>query len=179
MNHLSKIKKQHIDLLQKYNNWGKSKEDIGDLLAVLEVADIDLESLKEKSSTNTSQTKILIDTTKIVAPIHINNDIELPIVELFIDNNNFIVYTTQCIYNCRNAITEKIDYTDIVGVDENSINDALQDMIRQIQLIEVKLIIVNGNRIPISIEYGIPFRPIVYFLTRIKDLHTMKYIPKS
>lgn len=179
MNRLFKIKKQHIDLLQKYNSWGKSKEDIGDLLDVLEVADIDLGSLKEKSSTNTLQTKILIDANKIVAPIHIDNDIELPIAELFIDNNNFVVYTTQCIYNCRNAITEKIDYTNIVGVDEDLINDTLRDMARQIQIIELKLIIANGNRVPISIEYGIPFRPIVYFLTKVKDLHTMKFISKS
>lgn len=160
MDSLLKIKKQYIDLLQKYNGWGGSKEEIGDLLDVLGIVDTDLERLKEKPKTN-----ILVDINEIVSPVYLDYNVELPIVELFVDKDNFVVFTTQSIYNCRNTMIEKIGYRDIVGVDENSINDAFSNRIKNMQVVDIKLIITNGNRVPITVEYGISFRPIAYFLT--------------
>ncbi len=162
------IKKQHINLLQKYNTWGKS-EEAENLLDVLDVFNIDLENQIEKSKINSLKTTILIDTNEIVSPVCLDYRIELPIVELFIEKDNFVLFTTQHIYNCRGAIVDKIKYIDILSVDENSINDVLRDKTKNVRFFDIQLVLTNHNKVPITIEYGISFRPIVYFLTVINE----------
>ena len=85
------IKKQHINLLQKYNTWGKS-EEAENLLDVLDVFNIELENKIEKFKTNSLKTIILIDTNEMVSPVCLDYGIELPIVELFIEKDNVIIF---------------------------------------------------------------------------------------
>lgn len=159
MNNLLKKKGELISLLQKNNGWGKNKEDVRNLLDVLDIEESDLEDSKAKP-----QTRLLIDTNRLKSSFELDHQIELPIVELFIDNSNFVVFTTRGIYNCRVGIIKQIEYSDITGVDENSINGVFCDSPKNLHLFDIKLIVKNGKEIPITIEYGISFRPIVYFL---------------
>jgi hypothetical protein len=164
MNRLLKTKKGYIALLQKYNGWGRDDEDTKSLFDVLEVLDSDLNSEQQ-----THQTNILTSTNKIISPIQLDNSIELPIVELFIDGENFVVFTTECIYNCRNASLQKLDYINIIGIDENSLNDFFRYKSKNKRFYDIKLITSNGNIMPITFEFGVSFRPIVYFLSIIND----------
>ena len=165
MNNLFERKKNYIELLQKYNGWGINKEAADSLLSDVEIVDTDFQN-----ATYSLQTNLLVNTNKIVSPINLDTSLELPITELFIDNDNFIVFTTKCIHSCRNSSISQIKYTDILEVDEMSVIESMRKrlVINKIeQFIDINLILSDGSKIPITIEYGISFRPIIYFLTTV------------
>ena len=162
MDKLLKIKQQKIDILQKYTGWGKSIKEVENLLDVLG-ENTDLDNLEGDCLIN-PKTHILINTNEIKSPIYLNYNFELPLVELFLDKNNFTIYTTKHIYNARNGIIKKIEYEEIIRIDENSMNDILYNNPDNLSCFDIMLITSNGNKIPITIEYGISFRPIFYFL---------------
>lgn len=162
MDNLLRIKAQQINILQ-IEGWGKNANEVGDLLSVLGES-VDLENRKDNSITG-FKTRLLNNTNAIVSPIHLDYSIELPLVELFIEEANFVLFTTQFIYNCRKATITKIGYAEIIRIDEKSINKFLYKRLENSQFMDINLITVNGDSVPIVFEYGISFRPIVYFLT--------------
>lgn len=164
MNELDKIKKKYIDLLQMHTSWGKGKEIGEDLLKALGVNEIN-----EMKIGKEPETKLLLETNELVSPLKLDLCIELPVVELFIDKANFVIFTTLQIYSCKNSTIEKIEYKNIEGIDEDSLNNFLRYRARKAQLFEMNIIISNGSVKPITIEYGFTFRPVVYFLTRVRE----------
>ena len=162
MDKLLKIKQQKIDILQKYGGWGKSIKEGENLLDVLG-ENTGLDNL-EGDCLISPKTRILINTNEIKSPIYLNYNFELPIVELLLDKNNFVIYTTKHIYSVRNEIIKKIEYEEIIGIDENSINGGLYNNPDNLSCFHIMLITSNENKIPITIEHGISFRPILYFL---------------
>ncbi len=161
MNKLFKKKEYCISLLQQYNGWGKENLGLLDVLVGSE--------LSSEIEATTVATNILINTNKIISPIQLENSVELPVVELFIDIENFVVFTTQCIYNCRKTIIEKIEYLDIIKVDSNSLTQFLLNKSTTLHFGDIELILSNGTKVIVVFEYGISFRPLVYFLTMIND----------
>lgn len=161
MNELLEIKRQQIDLLQTYTSWGKGKEVGEQLLRASELSEIN-----EDDSEEWPRTKILINTNKITSPINIDLRLELPIVELYLDEKNFVVYTTSRIYSFRNAAIVKIEYKHVISIDEDSLNSFFRNWSKKVRFFDIRLITKNGHEI-ITIEYGIPFQPLVRFLTNI------------
>ncbi len=112
------------------------------------------------------ETQILVHTNEIISPISLNHNIELPLLELYIDKENFVVFTTQNIYNCRDAALSAINYDDIVAINENSLTSRPLNP-KKGRIFDIIIILPNGSSVPIKVEYGIPLPCIAHFLTTI------------
>jgi hypothetical protein len=107
-----------------------------------------------------------VDTNEIISPIYLNHNIELPLLELHIDKDNFVVFTTKNIYNCRDTFNSVINYDDIIGIDEISLILSSSNT-KIAQIFDILIVLSNGTSMPIKVEHGIPISCIVYFLITI------------
>jgi hypothetical protein len=162
MDTILKKKEYYIAVLQKYTGWGKENRDTKNLLNVLENFD-------SSDSVWEVKTNLLIKINSIISPINLDHIVELPIAELYIDMGNFVVFTTNGIYNCRKTIIENIMYKDILRVDSNSINNGLWNKSMYERFFDIKLILTDERIAIITLEYGVSFRPLIYFLTTVNQ----------
>ncbi|MFN0202545.1 MAG: hypothetical protein ACKVTZ_13555, partial [Bacteroidia bacterium] len=164
MDKLLKIKKQYIDLLQQHTSWGKNIETVDDSLDIFEKENSDLSAIRY------NRTQILVNTNEIVSPIHLDTVIELPKAELFIDDANFVIYTTKGIYCCIESTLNIIEYKNIAKIDyDYSLTKFFRSNPKGFEIFDFRLIFSNGAYMEILLEYGVSWRPIVRFLSVVND----------
>lgn len=165
---VKKLKDDYSSILQKHTNWGKSDKYIEleaeKIYNIANFNDIQLEEFKKMAKIR-PKTVLLTHTNKIKSDVEIDRKCELPIIELFLDDSNFVVFTTKGIYSCRAGVITNLVYNNISNIDENSLQKFGTN--NHIRFMDLGLITKDKKTIPVKIEYGIPFRPIIVFLDKI------------
>ena len=141
------LKNKHLANLAKDTQWGKE------------------ESFRWKMNDRV-KTVILSNTNKIKSGIEINEELELPIIELFLTKYSFVVFTTKSIYSRCNEVTEIIDYDDLVGLNEASINQF--GRYKHIPFFCIELIMRDESKRLVMLENNLQaWRTIIIFLSDV------------
>ncbi len=168
---MDELKKRYLEILQKYNSWGKSQLELeneaGDIFDIINIVGVESVEDFKKGFKLTTDTKLLVNTNQTLAPIDLNYSLELPLVELYFDSHNFVLFTTKCIYNCRKAQVKAIKYEDIVGVNQNWDINFIDENLKRNHFFDLKIKLSNNESTDILVERGIPFTALVYFVNTI------------
>lgn len=98
--------------------------------------------------------KILVDVNEIDSELKLFEKDELPILECYRNNEEFIVFSTKRIYSCR-GILETSCYSDIMEIDQEYIDNLNLKLAPR--FVEIKLNLIEGKEMIIDLETGYPF----------------------
>ncbi|WP_165915716.1 hypothetical protein [Tenacibaculum skagerrakense] len=114
----------------------------------------------------TVKTRILVDNENLQSRNVLSDD-ELPILEYYENEFNFLIFTTSSIYYKHGSINISFKYNDIKLIDSN--NDFIR-LKEAPDFIDFKLILSDNSRINFKVETGAPFKAMILLISWHKNL---------
>ena len=100
---------------------------------------------------------LLTDSNIINSPIQLNLEVELPIMELYFDNQHFVLFTTLQIYSNMHSNLSKAKYVDVIEINQNSLDNFVQKRRMMKKFVDLKMDMLDKSLFEFTIEVGIPF----------------------
>jgi hypothetical protein len=119
-----------------------------------------------KADQSPAQTRLLIGTNQLEAPLSLAED-ELPMVELYLDKNDFVVLTTRSIYIRRQHLFLNRTYTELrrqqgtfnkqQSRSKQTFFQELKNRTEQTLFFDYPLCLDDGNVYLLRVEHGTPY----------------------
>lgn len=172
---LQQLKNEYILLLKRDTIW---REDLEEMQKLREETFMEYlkhnPAEKDKEFVFTTKmrfkTQLLETHNHIKSSVNINFDVELPLAEYYIDECNFVVYTTSGIYSCMASELSYIQYCNIKNDNGDFIHeyyDVLHSSKSTPINIEIQLETKIGGFFSILIETSNPKKPLLRFLLNV------------
>lgn len=122
-----------------------------------------------------AKTRVLLDNNQLESNLSLEKD-ELPMVELYLNEEDFLVFTTQAIYIQRDNTFFKMTYFDLKNkritsgeIYMQDMHKFVQDMKNKVPFLDEIVRLKDGGAYKIRIEYGNPYFLVTLILVYMTD----------
>jgi hypothetical protein len=170
---LASVKERYIAVLQQYSDWGvdqdpqQVKQAAKEIFESIPIEGIESADWLEAMFLSQPQTALLKDTHAIRSPLELDHAVEQPLAELYINDAEFCLLTTQGIYCSMSDKLTRTVYSKIAQIDEDSVLKSFAERAKDKPFGTFDLITTDQGRVSVLFEYGKAHRPILSFLTQV------------
>jgi hypothetical protein len=132
----------------------------------------------------TPQTKLLIDSNNLESNVTLRDD-ELPILELYLDKDDFVVFTTKSLFIQRDNIYFNKTYSDmrikkpndeeLIKLNDQNYANLIVEKRKGIHFLDVIIFLDDNNVCKLRVENGSPFRLVMLLFNTdiyLSDFHS-------